>query len=59
MTKIFILSIALVLFVNSAILPFDNTAVEKIFQNKNPALFLFTNDNAASETAKQAFTTLD
>ena len=45
MNKILILSIALVFYINAAILPFDNTAVEKVFQNKNPALFLFTNDN--------------
>lgn len=46
MSKTLFLALVFVVYVNAAILPFDNTAVEKIFQNKSPALFLFTNDNA-------------
>jgi hypothetical protein len=45
MIKTFIITLLVLLYVNAEIVPFDNTAVEKIFQNKNPALFLFTNDN--------------
>ena len=45
MNKAIILSIVLVVFVSAEILPFDNSAVEKIFQNKAAALFLFTDDN--------------
>lgn len=48
MTKSIILAICLVAAINAAVLPFDNTAVEKIFQNKKAALFLFTNDNTES-----------
>jgi hypothetical protein len=34
--------IAILLFVlNAEIIPFDNSAVEKIFQQKQPTLFLF------------------
>lgn len=29
---------------SAAVVPFDNAAVDKIFQQKNPALFLFLND---------------
>lgn len=45
MTKTIFLALILVLFVNAEVVPFDNNAVEKIFQNKQPALFLFTNGN--------------
>ena len=45
MNKAIIISILLVIFVNAEILPFDNSAVEKIFQNKAAALFLFTDDS--------------
>ncbi len=48
MTKTLIVALILVLYVNAEILPFDNSAVEKIFQNKKPALFLFTNGNEES-----------
>ncbi len=52
MFKTLVLATILVLFVNAEIVPFDNGAVEKIFQNKQAALFLFTNDNEASTAAK-------
>ncbi len=52
MSKTLILALILVLYVNADILPFDNNAVEKIFQNKNPALFLFTNGNEESQAAQ-------
>jgi hypothetical protein len=52
MNKTIILCLVFVLYVNAEILPFDNKAVEKVFQNKNAALFLFTNDNDKSEAAK-------
>lgn len=48
MSKSILICLLFVLYVNSEIFPFDNKAVEKIFQNKNAALFLFTNDNDKS-----------
>ena len=45
MNKTFLLALIFVLYVNAEVIPFDNNAVEKIFQNKQPALFLFTNGN--------------
>lgn len=59
MTKSIILAICLVAAINAAVLPFDNSAVEKIFQNKKAALFLFTNDNTESQAAQEAFNGLD
>ncbi len=50
---------ALLTFVNSEVIPFDNSAIEKIFQNKKSALFLFASDNEASTNAKSAFNALD
>jgi hypothetical protein len=52
MNKTILICLLFVLYINAEILPFDNKAVEKVFQNKNPALFLFTNDNDKSESAK-------
>jgi hypothetical protein len=45
MNKILILTAIIALYVNAAIIPFDKTAVEQVFQNKKAALFLFTNGN--------------
>lgn len=45
--------------VNAQVIPFDNAAIEKIFQQKKSALFLFASDNDASSSAKSAFTALD
>lgn len=59
MSKTLILALILVLYVNAEILPFDNSAVEKIFQNKKPALFLFTNGNEESQAAQEAFRAFD
>ena len=59
MNKIIILALIAVLYVNAEVLPFDNSAVEKIFQNKKAALFLFANDNEQSEIAKAALTSFD
>jgi hypothetical protein len=52
MNKNIILALILVLYVNTEVIPFDNNAVEKIFQNKQPAIFLFTNGNDASTAAQ-------
>jgi protein disulfide isomerase len=43
------------------VIPFDNSAIEKIFQKdkKLPVLFLFMSDNAESLSAKEAFKELD
>lgn len=45
MNKILILTLILAVYVNSTVIPFDNSAVEQIFQNKKAALFLFTTNN--------------
>ena len=55
-----LLTLALVLSAaNCEILPFDNDAIEKVFSQKQPALFLFTDDEAASDVAKEALSDLD
>lgn len=54
MGKILLL-IVVAVTINAAVLPFDKEAVERIFQSKQPALFLFTNDNEASQSAQKAF----
>jgi protein disulfide-isomerase A1 len=47
------------LIANAEVVPFDNSAIEKIFQNKKSALFLFASDNDASTAAKEAFKQYD
>ncbi len=49
----------LLLVAQSEVIPFDNKAIEKIFQNKKPAFILFASDNLESTTAKEAFKELD
>ena len=44
--KLIILSIV-VLLVSAEVVPFDNAAIEKIFQQKSSALFLFIGDETA------------
>lgn len=48
--------LAVLIFASAAVIPFDNAAVDKIFQQKNAALFLFLNDEATATTALEAFT---
>jgi hypothetical protein len=50
---------ALASLVSADVIPFDNAAIEKIFQNKKSALFLFASDNEESTNAKEAFNALD
>lgn len=50
---------ALFAVANTEVIPFDNKAIEKIFQNKKPALLLFASDNEESTTAKEALKGLD
>ena len=45
--------------VNTEVIPFDNGAIEKIFQNKKPALLLFASDNEESTNAREALKALD
>ena len=52
MNKILILIIILALYVNAKVIPFDNSAVEQIFQNKKAALFLFTTNDDQSRAAQ-------
>ena len=44
---------------NGEVIPFDNDAIEKVFKDKNPALFLFSSDNEQSKAANEAFKALD
>ena len=59
LSKLFISAAIAFGLANAEVIAFDNSAIEKIFQQKSPALFLFTNDNEASESAKAAFDELD
>lgn len=59
MKNIFVL-LCVVLVATAEVIQFDNTAIEKIFQNKKSALFLFTSGSSdASAGARDAFTQLD
>ena len=44
---------------SAEVVPFNNEAIEKVFQEKNPALFLFSSDNEESKAAKEAFKAFD
>lgn len=59
LSKLFIGAALGLSLTQAEVLPFDNNAIEKIFQNKSPALFLFTNDNEESAAAKTALNELD
>ncbi|EGR30442.1 prolyl 4- beta subunit precursor, putative [Ichthyophthirius multifiliis] len=37
------------------LLPFNDKAIQKVFQQANPTIFLFCNENEASQQAEQAF----
>lgn len=39
----------------ATVMPFNDRAIEKIFQKGNPAAFLFSNDNDASKDAEVVF----
>ena len=54
MWKLITVALLLVTLSTSEVVPFNNDAIEKVFQQKNPALFLFTNGNDASKDAKAA-----
>jgi hypothetical protein len=54
MSKLFFIA-ALLILATAEIIPFDNSAIEKIFQNNSPAVFLFLSDNEESVSAKAAF----
>lgn len=42
--KLIIVLFAVLVAINADVIPFDSTAVETIFQKKQPALFLFVAD---------------
>eukprot|EP00178_Gracilaria_changii_P017967 TRINITY_DN5128_c0_g3_i1.p1 TRINITY_DN5128_c0_g3~~TRINITY_DN5128_c0_g3_i1.p1 ORF type:complete len:130 (-),score=15.03 TRINITY_DN5128_c0_g3_i1:465-854(-) len=58
-TKTLVTLLVVLLVANCEVIPFDNNAIEKVFQQKNPALFLFTSSNDASAAAKAAFAEFD
>ena len=49
-----IILLLIVLLVSADVLPFDNAAIEKIFQQKSSALFLFLGDESAESSALDA-----
>lgn len=51
--------LSLFLVVNTEVLPFDNTVIQKVFEQKTPALFLFTSANEESKAAKIAYDEFD
>ena len=44
---------------HAEVLPFDNGAIEKIFQQKKSAVFLFIGDEEAETSASDAFKAFD
>lgn len=55
-----ILSLALLLVIlNAEVIPFDTSAIDKIFQQKKSALFLFLGDETAEAAALDAFKAFD
>ena len=55
-----ILSLALLLVIlNAEVIPFDNSAIDKIFQQKKSAVFLFLGDETAEAAALDAFKAFD
>ena len=60
MNKSFIVGlVALVIFVQGAVIPFDNEAVKQIFQDKAPGFILLSSSDDASTAAKEALKALD
>lgn len=56
----FLLSLAgLFALATAEVVPFDNNAIDKVFRDKQPALFLFASDNEASTAAREAFKQVD
>lgn len=55
-TLIILISIALA---SAAVVPFDNAAVEKVFKEKVPTLFLFLSENTESIAAFEALKAFD
>ena len=54
-----IILLLIVLLVSAEVLPFDNAAIEKIFQQKSSALFLFLGDESAESSALDALKEFD
>jgi len=42
--KLYLLAALLLTIISAAVIPFDNDAIEKVFQQSNDALFLFQAD---------------
>lgn len=57
MKLVILLTILLVAF--GEVIPFDNSAVDKIFKEKSPALFLFVDDETADASILEAFNAYD
>lgn len=54
-----IVLVALLALLQAEIIPFDNSAIDTIFQQKKSALFLFVGDESAEADALNAFRTFD
>ena len=59
MSKLLLVTLCVLATIHAEVIPFDNSAIEKIFQEKKAAVFLFTSSNEASTAAKAAFTEYD
>lgn len=58
-SKSLIAILVLALVASAEVIPFDNTAIEKIFQQKSPALLLFTSANEESKAARAEYDAYD
>jgi hypothetical protein len=52
--KLYLIAALLITLLSAAVIPFDNDAIEKVFQQSNDALFLFQADEEAESAALEA-----
>lgn len=57
--KLYLIAALLITLLSAAVIPFDNDAIEKVFQQSNDALFLFQGDEEAESAALEAFRTYE
>lgn len=57
--KLIVVIAILLAVLHAEVIPFDNTAIDKIFQQKKSALFLFLGDETAEASAHEAFKAYD
>lgn len=49
--KALLILVVILVVLHAEVIPFDNSAVEKIFEKRQPALFLFVGDEAGEAAA--------